>query len=281
MIILVINEKRNKIGEGIMKRFYRDKIICLLLVVFSVAIAGCKKDSETVAQNLVINKQDAEVVNTEAPKKEDTEQPKYEKPQAQDQGLKQDEKKPLKEISGLVKIEDIDSSIVVDLRYAGENNFTGKKIYPVNVCVLRRETALKLAKANEEFKKRGFRIKIWDAYRPPYVQQIFWDLVRDSRFVANPKKGGSKHNIGTAVDITLVDSNGVELPMPTEFDDFSTNAYRDNPKVSKEERKNVDLLTDVMKKSGFIPISTEWWHFNDSDSSKYKMVDIKLEKFIN
>lgn len=78
-----------------------------------------------------------------------------------------------------------------------------------------------------------------------------------------------------------MDSKGKELAMPTKFDDFSTKAYRDNPNVSEEVKKNVELLTEIMKRSGFIPLKTEWWHFDDVDSNKYKIVDIKLEKFIN
>lgn len=197
--------------------------------------------------------------------------------QAAKEGKSQQNK--ITEIDGLVKLKDMDSSFIIDLRYATTSNFTGKKIYPVDVCVLRKETAEKLVKANEEFKKLGYKIKVWDAYRPPYVQQIFWNLVQDSRYVANPKTGGSRHNIGTAVDITLVDNLGKELVMPSGFDDFSIRAQRSNPNISEEAKKNSKLLTDVMVRVGFEPIETEWWHFDDSESSKYKIVDIKLERF--
>src|SRR6185503_14610279 len=126
-----------------------------------------------------------------------------------------------REVKGFVKVTDLDPSIAIELRYATTNNFTGKKIYPVDVCLLRKETALKLAAANAEFKKDGYRIKIWDAYRPPYVQQIFWGILPDERYVANPFRGGSKHNRGGAVDVTLIDSEGKELEMLTGFGDFS------------------------------------------------------------
>lgn len=189
--------------------------------------------------------------------------------------------KAIKEIQGLVAVKDIDDSIVLDLRYATTNNFTGKKVYPVDVCLLQKETARKLAKANEEFKKTGYRIKIWDAYRPVYVQKIFWDLVKDSRFVADPSKGGSRHNTGAAVDITLVDINGNELKMPSKFDDFSVNAYRNNSKMDAEAKKNMNLLTEVMKKNGFNTIDTEWWHYEDSNFAKYKIIDVNLDQFQN
>jgi D-alanyl-D-alanine dipeptidase len=187
--------------------------------------------------------------------------------------------KEIKEVNGLVAVKDIDDSIVLDLKYASTDNFIGKKVYPVDVCILQKETANKLAKANEELKKKGYKIKIWDAYRPVYVQQIFWNLVKDSRFVANPAKGGSRHNTGAAVDITLVDMDGKELKMPSKFDDFSINAYRNNSKMDAEAKKNMDLLTAVMKKNEFVTIDTEWWHFEDSDFAKYKIVDVKLDEF--
>lgn len=186
-----------------------------------------------------------------------------------------------KEINGLVRVQDLDNTILVNLRYAGKDNFTGEKIYPENICVLRRETAEKLVKANKEFIKIGYRIKVWDAYRPMYVQQIFWDMVQDNQFIANPKNGGSRHNKGTAVDVTLVDNSGKELNMPSDFDDFSSEAYRDNPNVSEEVKKNIELLTKVMERNGFIALDSEWWHFDDSNSKNYKVIDVDIEQFLD
>ena len=187
----------------------------------------------------------------------------------------------IREIEGLVRVQDMDPSIILDLRYATENNFTRKKIYPVSVCALRKETAQKLAAANAEFKKGGYRIKIWDAYRPPYVQKIFWDLVHDDRYVADPHKGGSKHNRGGAVDLTLVDSTGQEIEMPSGFDDFSEKASPNNPSMSAQARKNVDYLSQVMVKHGFVPYEHEWWHFDDSDWRNFLLVDVQLERFLD
>lgn len=187
----------------------------------------------------------------------------------------------VKEIEGLVRVQDVDSNIVLDLRYATENNFTGKKVYPVAVCVLRKEAAQKLAAANAEFMKDGYRIKVWDAYRPPYVQKIFWNLVPDERYVANPNKGGSRHNRGGAVDITLVDKDGKELEMPTGFDDFSEKASPTNPNMSPQARKNVDYLTSIMTKNGFLSYEHEWWHFDDNNWRDFPLVDVILERFLD
>lgn len=188
--------------------------------------------------------------------------------------------KNIREVNGLVNVTDMDSSFIFDLKYATKDNFTKKILYPVNVCVLRRETALKLINANNEFKKLGYRIKIWDAYRPMDIQKIFWDLVHDERFVANPNKNGSRHSYGTAVDITLVDDLDREINMPSKYDDFSERACRNYKDIGEEERVNISLLTSVMQHHGFIEIDTEWWHFEDRGYLKYAIVDITLESFI-
>jgi len=191
-----------------------------------------------------------------------------------------EEPKTILQINGLVRVEDIDPNLAVDLRYATTDNFTKQKVYPLNICVLQKQTAEKLAKANAELMQMGYRIKIWDAYRPLAVQRIFWEIVPDSKFVANPDKGGSKHNRGTAVDVTLIDMNGNELEMPSGFDDFSGKGARDSKDMSEVARKNMQLLTDVMVRNGFTTIASEWWHYNDSDSDKYAVIDVSLEEFL-
>lgn len=188
--------------------------------------------------------------------------------------------KSLLEINGLVLVKAIDPNIAIELRYATTNNFTKQKVYPLDVCVLQKQTALKLAKANAELMEKGYRIKIWDAYRPVTVQRIFWEIVPDSRYVANPDKGGSKHNRGTAVDVTLVDMEGNELEMPSDFDDFTGKGSRSSKEMSDAARKNMELLTEVMVRNGFTTISTEWWHYNDSDSDQYSIIDVNLEEFL-
>ncbi|NLY17831.1 MAG: L,D-transpeptidase family protein [Clostridiaceae bacterium] len=193
--------------------------------------------------------------------------------------VKEEEKEPL-EIQGLVLVKDIIPDIEIELKYATEDNFTKTKVYPHDICVLQKSTAMKLKKANEELMEMGYKLKIWDAYRPLSVQKIFWDLVPDSRYVANPYAGGSKHNKGTAVDVTLADMDGNELEMPAEFDDFTGKAARNNKNISETARRNVELLTNVMVKNGFTTITTEWWHYNDSDSDKYSVLDVDLEEFM-
>ena len=181
-------------------------------------------------------------------------------------------------ISNLVNIEKLSNEFVIEMKYATEDNFTRKKVYPISLCVMQLGTARKLIKANEEFLKMGLRIKIWDAYRPLSVQKLMYDIVPNDDFVANPYNGGSIHNSGFAVDITLVDMNGEEIEMPSGFDDFSEKASRNNTAMNEVAAKNLSILTDVMIKNGFVTIDSEWWHYCDEDFKERIALNIPLEE---
>jgi D-alanyl-D-alanine dipeptidase len=177
--------------------------------------------------------------------------------------------------AALTDVKGIVPDLVVDMRYATPDNFTGKRVYECNHCFLREATARKLAMAQAELKKEGYGLKAWDCYRPLSVQKIFWSLVPDPRYVADPAKG-SKHNRGTAVDVTLVDSQGKELPMPTRFDDFTPRAFRDNNDFPPEVLKNRKTLEKAMENAGFEPLPSEWWHFDDKDWQGYEILDTNI-----
>lgn len=183
--------------------------------------------------------------------------------------------------SNLVDIKTLTDGFEIDLKYASEDNFIGKSIYPITLCAMQICTARKLVAANKELLQRGLRIKIWDAYRPLSVQKIMWDAMPVDGFVANPFKGGSIHNGGFAVDVTLVDMEGRELEMPTGFDDFSEKASRNSPAMSEAAAANLAILTDTMVRHGFKTINTEWWHYYDEDLKERIPLDIPLEKLKN
>jgi len=188
------------------------------------------------------------------------------------------EKSELFVYQGLVRVLDIDASLIIDLRYATYDNFTKQRVYPKDApALLTLDTALKLKRANEQFEKDGYRIKIWDGYRPKSVQEIFWDLVPDPRYVADPAKGSS-HNKGASVDVTLVDFQGKELEMPSAYDDFSEKASRNYQGSSENARENVAYLTKIMEESGFTGLPSEWWHFDDK-SRNYPLLDVDFEVF--
>ncbi|HEX9022311.1 MAG TPA: M15 family metallopeptidase [Geobacteraceae bacterium] len=176
---------------------------------------------------------------------------------------------PLVDVTGIVP------GLLVDMPYATPDNFTGKRVYECSRCFLREATARKLARAQAELRKEGLGLKAWDCYRPLSVQKIFWALVPDPRYVADPAKG-SKHNRGSAVDVTLVDSRGNEMAMPTRFDDFTPRAFRDNNDFPPGVLKNRKVLEKAMKDAGFEPLPSEWWHFDDKDWQGYGILDVNI-----
>ena len=186
---------------------------------------------------------------------------------------------PPMEKDGMVNIAVAAPDIFIELRYASANNFTGKVVYPIEVCLLSKDTAEKLIAAQAIFKQDGYAIKIWDAYRPARYQQVLYDATENKTFLMDPKKG-SKHSRGAAVDLTLVDSNGNELEMPTDFDDFTTQAARDDTTMTETARKNLDYLTQVMIQCGFQYVRNEWWHYEDVNYAQYPITDLDFELFL-
>lgn len=178
----------------------------------------------------------------------------------------------------LIELIKLDDSFVLDIKYATEDNFTGKVIYKRPICLIHKETAKKLIAANNEFKKMGLRLKIFDAYRPFSAQQVLWDAAEDKSFVANPSKG-SIHNRGAAVDVTLVDQDGNELEMPSGYDEFTKRARLNYTDCPPHQVENRELLGKIMVKHGFKRISNEWWHFEDTNAKNYPILDISLEEF--
>jgi D-alanyl-D-alanine dipeptidase len=168
--------------------------------------------------------------------------------------------------------------VVVDLRYATPDNFTKQAVYPPHArCLLRASVVERLERVAHELAARRLRLKLWDCYRPRAVQERFWRLVPDERYVANPKKG-SRHNRAAAVDLTLVDADGRELDMGTPFDEFGERAHRDYTKLSEAARANRALLEAAMRRQGFVPMPTEWWHFDAPDWASLPLLDEKCDQ---
>lgn len=176
----------------------------------------------------------------------------------------------------MIDVKKLAPGIILDIRYASTNNFTKKKHYLVEKCLLCEPAAKRLARVQKNLEKNGLGLKVWDCYRPLSVQKKLWDTVSDPRYVADPKKG-SRHNRGASVDLTLVDKNGHELPMPTEYDDFSEKAHRNYNKLSKEKIKNRQTLEKAMEAEGFIGLPTEWWHFDAPEWESYALRNEPLE----
>lgn len=164
----------------------------------------------------------------------------------------------------LVRVLDYIPSIYVELKYATEDNFTGKVVYDFADAQLRYGTVKKLAEVQTELLAQGYSLKIWDAYRPVDAQFKLWEICPDPVYVANPNTGYSSHSRGNTVDVTLVLTDGTEIKMPTGFDDFSTLADRNYSDIPADATENVLILESMMKDCGFNCYSGEWWHYSDS-----------------
>lgn len=162
--------------------------------------------------------------------------------------------------SDFVRLKDLSSDFVYELKYATPDNFLKQAVYDCGECYLRKSTAEALVKANEAFKQLGYRIKLFDCYRPLSVQKKMWKILPGTHYVANPAKG-SKHNRGAAVDLTLVDAQGKELNMGTPFDFFGKEAHHTYTEHTKEVLENRKLLKETLNKYNFKSIYSEWWHY--------------------
>ena len=181
---------------------------------------------------------------------------------------------PEPEDTALVRVRDYIPDIWVDLRYAGEDNFTGAAIYDFSDAYLRYGTVRKLAAVQETLRGEGLSLLIWDAYRPQYAQRLLWERCPDPNFVANPDIGGSKHSSGGTVDITLCTSDGASVEMPSGFDEFSALADRDYSDVSAGAAANAEKLERLMDAAGFDGYYAEWWHY--TDRAGYEIEDMAI-----
>ena len=166
----------------------------------------------------------------------------------------------------LANVQSLDPTIVVDLRYATPNNFTGAPLpgYQANHAYLRREAAAALARVQRDLRPQGLALKIFDAYRPARatLAMVDWtervhreDLLRDGYIASR-----SRHNLGLAIDLTLIDLvTGRELEMGTPFDTFSAAAHTAN--ASGVAARNRQKLKAAMEAEGFLNYDQEWWHY--------------------
>ncbi len=176
----------------------------------------------------------------------------------------------------LVEIREINPHILIDVRYATADNFMKEPLYPADArCLLLREVAEGLSRVQQALEKKGLGLKVFDGYRPLSVQKKMWGRFPMEGYIANPAKG-SNHNRGAAVDLTLVDKDGKELPMPSAYDEFSDRAHADYAGGSEEQALNRQTLREAMEKEGFAGISTEWWHFNFKDAKTLPVLDFPL-----
>lgn len=166
-----------------------------------------------------------------------------------------------------------------ELLFASRNNITGEALYPP-IPMMEKNTAEHLKLAYDLFRADGFTLKVYDAYRPKSAQYKLYDAVQNGWFIANPYNGNSWHQLGRAIDMSLIDlKTGKELVMPTPMHTFSNDAARFNSNQwSDEVRENMEYMTNTMLSCGFTLLSTEWWHFQYEGAGGSMNVNLTLDE---
>ena len=187
--------------------------------------------------------------------------------------------------SGFVVLADYVPHIVQEIRYYSTYNFIGERIdgYEEPCALLTKEAARALKAVSNEMIVRGYRLKVFDAYRPACAVKHFvlWeiedqdirmkpyfypDLQKQELFEKGYIAKKSSHSRGSTVDLTLLDmSTGGELDMGSPFDLFSVVSHPDYKGITEQQYENRMMLQRVMVRSGFEPIDCEWWHFTLKD----------------
>lgn len=171
----------------------------------------------------------------------------------------------------LVEIAPPAFDVVQDIAYATENNFTGAPVYARPGCYLHEDAAAAMLKAIELAAVHNLRFTIFDAFRPSEAQWALWNHTPDPDFLADPRRG-SPHSRGVAVDVTLIDSDGVALEMGTAFDAFTPLSHHGNMEISQEAQSNRHFLLGLMTSAGWDFYRNEWWHYQLFDSRRYDLL---------
>ena len=181
--------------------------------------------------------------------------------------------------SGFIPVYKVINDAVYDIRYYSSYNFTGNKIngYKAPIAYMTKEGASALSAASEDLRKQGYRILIWDTYRPQKAVDNFVEWINnpndlgDKTFYPDLKKsdllkGGyiaekSSHTRGSTVDLTIIKKDGSFVDMGGMFDLFSEISHPDYKKLTREQKINRKILYNAMIKAGFTGIDSEWWHY--------------------
>jgi D-alanyl-D-alanine dipeptidase len=176
----------------------------------------------------------------------------------------------------LVDLTSLDPTIRLDVRYATARNFLSTPVYEEARAFLQRPAAEALGRAHRALRAEGYGLLVHDAYRPWWVTKLFWDATPAEKreFVADPAKG-SRHNRGSAVDLTLyrlADRRAVE--MPSLYDEMTERSYPGYSGGTSDQRRLRDLLRATMEREGFAVFESEWWHFDYRDWREYPLLNL-------
>ncbi len=165
--------------------------------------------------------------------------------------------------------------LVLDLRYASDQNPFRRALYDVPVFAVRRSVAERLARVAEGLRPQGFRLVAFDGYRPVAVQRLLWELCPVPGYVAPPERG-SNHNRGTAVDVGLADLEGKPVEHQSDHDEFTVRAHHGFPGASEAAKKHAGILKAAMEAAGFTSNRMEWWHYDAPDPKAASVEDVPL-----
>lgn len=197
--------------------------------------------------------------------------------------------------SGFEKIYNVIDDAAFDLRYYSSYNFTGKRVrgYKAPVAYMEKEALKALAKAADDLRKQGYRLLIWDAYRPQkavnnFVEwannphdkgnKSFYPNIEKSKLIGRYISRNSGHTRGSSIDLTLIKLDGTAVDMGGTFDFFGEISHISSPLITPEQKRNRMILRSAMRKAGFAGIQKEWWHFtytNELDKNTYFDFDIE------
>ncbi len=162
-------------------------------------------------------------------------------------------------------------NVSLQIAYATADNFTGSPVYSRAACYLHPEAEECLRETIRLAGSLGYRIKIFDAFRPTEAQWKLWEHTPDPEFLADPRRG-SPHSRGVAIDLTLCDENGDELDMGTGFDEFSPLSHHGATDIPKQAQLNRHILLGIMTSSGWDFYRNEWWHYQLFNSKQYPLL---------
>ena len=161
-------------------------------------------------------------------------------------------------------------NVVLDIKYATDDNLLKKPLYDRGFCYLHMAAQDPLEDAIALADKHGLRFKIFDAWRPFGAQQAFYEAAPS--IFSDPLEGAVPHCRGVAIDLTLIDQNGIELDMGTSFDDLTEKAWHGNTDISAEAIENRKLLLDIMLGAGWDWFDKEWWHYQLFEPRSYPVI---------
>jgi len=176
----------------------------------------------------------------------------------------------------LVEITEEKYEVSIELAYATNNNFTGKKIYNSSKCFIHKYAEPNLVHAINIAKILGFKIKIYDAYRPTEAQKLLWESFPNKKFITPPDIG-SPHSRGIAIDLTLMKNNKI-IDMGSKFDCLKKKSFHGSTNISMEAQRNRIILLGIMSTAGWDFYKNEWWHYQLFNSKKWPLLSDKEEK---